>query len=132
MKNKVISDLEMNRLFFDKIKFERIGLRTEGEEGEFEYEIEVDIKKKRDDEEYMVTIILEGEKPDEYELRVELVGIFTLHHPKQYSEELKDRIISRNTVAIMLPFLRSQITLLTSQPEVAPEVLPVLNVNNFE
>ena len=36
------------------------------------------------------------------------------------------------TVAIMFPFIRSQITLLTTQPGMTPIVLPPINTTKFE
>ena len=36
-----------------------------------------------------------------------------------------------NAVAIMFPFLRSQISLLTTQPDMIPVVLPAININKL-
>ncbi len=44
---------------------------------------------------------------------------------------LENPLIQRNTVAIMFPFIRSEITLLTSQPGMAPVVIPALNINKL-
>jgi len=40
----------------------------------------------------------------------------------------EDAIIERNTIAILYPYFRSQVTLLTSQPNMTPVVLPVIDV----
>lgn len=53
----------------------------------------------------------------------------------QYSSndfENEEAIINTNTIAIMFPFIRSQVTLLTSQPGMAPIVLPPINTQKFK
>ena len=44
---------------------------------------------------------------------------------------LDSPLIKQNTVAIMFPFIRSEITLLTSQPGMPPVVIPPLNINKL-
>ena len=46
-------------------------------------------------------------------------------------EEMKNTLISKNTVAILMPYLRSQVSLLTAQPEVECVVLPAFNINKM-
>ena len=46
--------------------------------------------------------------------------------------ERESDIIKKNTVAIMFPFVRSQISLLTTQPDMVPIVLPPINTAKFE
>ena len=48
-----------------------------------------------------------------------------LYEAFDYSDE--QEIIDNNTVAIMFPFIRSEVTLLTSQPGMSPIVLPPIN-----
>lgn len=45
-------------------------------------------------------------------------------------DHVEDRktIIQQNAVAIVFPYIRSQISLLTAQPEVEPVVLPAMNI----
>ena len=40
-----------------------------------------------------------------------------------------ERILKANTVAIMFPYIRSQISLLTTQPGLHPVMLPPMNIN---
>ncbi|MCQ2400672.1 MAG: protein-export chaperone SecB [Lachnospiraceae bacterium] len=47
-----------------------------------------------------------------------------------YSNE--KAIMNKNTVAIMFPFIRSQVSLMTSQPGMTPITLPAINVNEME
>lgn len=64
-------------------------------------------------------------------LSLQTIGIFEID-PKNIDEETKKYILTRNTVAIMFPFIRSQISLLTTQPGVQPILLQPIDVNNFE
>lgn len=42
---------------------------------------------------------------------------------------MKEVIVTKNTMAILFPFLRSQVTLMTAQPDMVPIVLPLININ---
>src|SRR6056297_3306969 len=64
---------------------------------------------------------------DEAKLEVTVVGIFEIH--ADIPKETKEVIVAKNTMSILFPYVRSQITLLTSQPEVVPVVLPPVNIN---
>ena len=46
--------------------------------------------------------------------------------------ELEENIVKTNTVAIIFPFIRSQVTLLTTQPGMTSIVLPPINTTKFE
>lgn len=48
------------------------------------------------------------------------------------SYDREKTIIEKNTVAIMFPFVRSQVSLLTTQPNMVPIVLPPINTAKFE
>lgn len=56
-------------------------------------------------------------------------AIFT-YDADDYSNE--DKVVGDNTVAIMFPFIRSQITLMTSQPGMQPIVLPPINATKLK
>ena len=44
---------------------------------------------------------------------------------------MKNNLVSKNTVAILMPYLRSEVSLLTAQPNTDTVVLPVFNINNM-
>lgn len=46
-------------------------------------------------------------------------------------EDVKETLIKKNTLSIMFPYLRSQVTLMTSQPNMQPIVLPAININAY-
>ena len=65
------------------------------------------------------------EKENSFELNLCLVGIFLV------GEDFPTDKLLPNTIAIMFPYLRSQVTLMTTQPNIAPVVIPPININSF-
>lgn len=127
MADNIKSILKMDRLVFDKIEFKRLGFKTDAE---LQSQIQCNIAKRNDEEIYRVTLIFRGQKTDEYTLEVSLTGFFSFDVMPD-DEKLKDTLISKNTVAIMMPYLRSQISLITAQPGVDCVVLPPFNINSM-
>lgn len=60
-------------------------------------------------------------------LEIVVSGIFEFR--TKLEQEKKDIIITKNTVAILFPYLRSQVTLMTAQPDIEPVVIPAININ---
>ena len=54
-----------------------------------------------------------------------------IENNKNLEDTLKQDLISKNAVAIMMPYLRSEATLLTAQPGTDSIVLPIFNINNM-
>ena len=63
------------------------------------------------------------------ELGVTVCGIFELKDEEDAS--IRKAVISKNTLSILFPYLRSQVTLLTAQPDMKPIVLPAVNINSL-
>lgn len=127
--NKSIeSVLKLNKIIFDKIEFNRLGLKNENE---FELEIQSNIAQRENSDIYRVTLVLKGKKPEEYTLEISLSGFFSIDFESGLSEELKNTLITKNSIAILMPYLRSQVSLLTAQPEVDCIILPAFNINNM-
>ena len=93
-------------------------------------ELNADIKKNIisiGNHEYNVILTTTIEKDD---MNIELVAEAQfLYESEDYSRE--ESIINTNTVAIMFPFIRSQVTLLTSQPGMVPIILPPINTQKL-
>ena len=115
--NKVKSALSLKRLFFDRIEFHRQGIKNDNE---IKFQMQVGIKQRKAEEVY--------EKEKEYSLVIGLEGYFAFDKADDLTEEQKESIIKKNTVAIMMPYMRSQLSLLTAQPEVECVVLPPFNI----
>ena len=123
--NKTKSVLSLKRLVFDRIEFHR---QVAKNNNEIKFQMKVGIKQRKTEEVYCVSLVLEGEKEKEYSLVIGLDGYFTFDKADDLSEEQKESLIQKNTVAIMMPYIRSQLSLLTAQPEVECVVLPPFNI----
>lgn len=122
------SVLKLERIVFDRIEFNRTGFKNDNE---IEFQFQSGISQRPDSNVYRVNLIAKGNKKDEYMLEISITGFFSFSVSEEIDEALKNSLLSKNAVAILMPYLRSQITLLTSQPEVECVVLPVFNINNM-
>ncbi len=119
--NNAKSILHLENLFFEDISFHRV---TNLPSSETKMELGVD-GPEQNGEFFTMRVHARIEGDGKYLLNVTLKGDF--HVQGGLTEE--NRFLSTNAVAIMFPYLRSQVTLLTSQPDLSPIVLPALNVN---
>ena len=112
--------LKLEHLLFDELHFERCGFQNENPvHYRFGYNFEM-----RGTAELIAHILIEGKKDDEYNVTVRASGYFILNEESHY-----DRLMLRqNASAIVFPYMRSQLSLLTSQPEVEPLVLQPFNI----
>lgn len=67
----------------------------------------------------------------EFVLTLKTVGKFALNTDSDIEESTKMFLLTKNTVAIMLPFIRSQVSLITTQPKFTPILLQPLDVNKL-
>ena len=126
--SQIKSVLNLNKLVFDKIEFHRKGLKNQKQ---ITYELEVHFAKNSDENIYRVTLLLKGDKQDEFTFEISLTGFFSFDEKEPLEETIKNDLISKNSVAILMPYMRSQVSLLTAQPEVDCIVLPPLNIHNL-
>lgn len=119
--------LQMNELFFSKFDFSQTH-EDDNSDYETSFEIEYAVSRK-DCSRYRVTIKSSiKNKTESVHINLDTVGVFTVDD-EGISAELGDHLIKVNTVAIMFPFIRSQISLLTTQPGFKPVLLPPININ---
>ena len=122
------SNLSLQKLVFEKIEFTRKGFKNEQEPV---FKINATINKKQNEEIYKVLLTLIGDKQDEYSLEISLAGFFSFDSNTDLTETQRTDIISKNAIAIIMPYLRSEVSLLTAQPEVDCVTLPPFNVNKI-
>ena len=125
---KIESVLKLNKIVYDKIEFKRLGFKNDRK---LELELQSNVSRREDADIYRVTLLLKGNKPEEYMLEISLSGFFSIQSEKELEKDLIDTLVTKNSVAILMPHLRSELSLLTAQPEVECVVLPVFNVNNM-
>lgn len=112
--------LKLDALVFDDIIFKRIGMHSENElEISFSVSIGTNIS---DQDIKKVSVRVTGEKREEYNFEIQASGFFS------YEGNAEDSIIQQNAVAIVMPYIRSEVSLLTAQPGLEPVVLPPFNI----
>jgi len=127
-KETLQSVLQLDKIVFDKIEFKRLGFSSEKE---LELEIQTSISQKQNTDIYRITLILKGNKPEEYIFEISLTGFFSFEAEQDINEDLKNTLISKNAIAILMPYLRSEVSLLTAQPGIECVVLPAFNINKI-
>lgn len=112
------SILTLDELYVKNIQFERLQANPVKSEGHIQFNIDTQIN------ENTLSIFLTAFIYSEgfFNLKVEIYGSFTM--------QVKgiEQLIP-NAVAIMFPFLRSQVAQITAQPNFEPIVIPTLNIN---
>ena len=63
-----------------------------------------------------------------FEMSVSLEGKFNIICEDAL---MKERLKKNNTISILFPYIRSEVTLLTSQPEMTPVIIPPININKL-
>ena len=127
-KDGIRSVLKLEKLVFDKIEFKRLGFKNDKE---IELRIRSNISQKQGADIYRITLVLNGDKPEEYYFEISLTGFFAIEDCPDITQELKDDLVSKNAVAILMPYLRSEVSLLTAQPGMECVVLPAFNINKM-
>lgn len=121
------SILTLQKMVFDKIEFDRKGFKNTNE---LKFELQVQIGLDENDT-YKVTLVLNGTKQEEYDIVISLSGFFQVEGQEKLEDKLVQNLISKNAVAILMPYLRSELTLLTAQPDTDSVVLPPFNINKM-
>lgn len=122
---KIKSDLVMEELFFPECTVSRAATIASEH-------IDVDVNKKivqTDAIRFEVTVTVDITKASS-DLNVHVVAKATFLFDAA-DQTLVKQVIETNTVAIMFPFIRSQVSLLTTQPGLTPIVLPPINTARF-
>lgn len=63
----------------------------------------------------------------EFKAKVQISGYWSIEE----SDSHKNQLLQENALAILFPYVRSQMTLLTAQPETEPIVWPAMNINKM-
>ena len=122
----VESVLNVNPVVFDSISFERHGFRNLDKSVNTEFELSYAIKQFEDNH-YCVTLHAVAKRKEEYTAKVQISGYCQLRGNLPDGVDA-DTLLRKNAIAILFPYVRSEMTLLTSQPEVEPIVWPVMNI----
>ena len=125
--NQNKSIMQLTNLYFKNISFSREKLNIDDNlKIFFDHEI-----RKNDNDTDVVLGVLINDENNALKLSVELVGTFAFSNSENVNKNLYDNLINKNAIAILFPYLRSQVTLITSQPNMTPIILPPININTL-
>ena len=120
------SVLQLERLSFEEISYSR---KTDVAISNIEYEMNFtrQISMSEDEKHFRVLLTANvwSKANDAIKLKVTLVGYFMCECD---NPDLKNQLIAYNTVSILFPYIRSQISLVTTQPDLPPVTLPPVNI----
>lgn len=125
--NNLNSVLTLQRMVFDRIEFDRKGFKNTKE---LKFRLQVQIGSDQNSG-YKVTLVLNGTKQDEYDIVISLSGFFQVEGQERSEDKTVQDLMNKNAVAILMPYLRSELTLLTAQPDTDSVVLPPFNINKM-
>ena len=125
---KIRSDLQMEDLYFVDCSIHR---EASIEDGALSFNLQKQIEE-FDNNRFSVTLTLDVSKEaNDLTVKVILKGIFSLNGFEN-DPQMAKTMIQTNTVAIMFPFIRSQVSLLTTQPGLNPIIIPPINTSKFD
>ncbi len=120
LEHNIKSDLQLQTLYVDSYNFNFLG----SPKGEIEVNVKFNVEDTFADDILTISLSSYIMARDSFDLNVTLVGQFVL------DAGMVDKL-KANAVAVMFPYLRSQVTLLTTQPNISPIVLPTININKL-
>lgn len=115
------STLQLKKLYFEKIFFEGNGEHPKKLKTNFRSENE-----ELDENTVRVKLYCNVVAEEKQIIQIILVGEFK---NDEKNIELRKEINNANTVAIMFPYLRAEMSLITSQPNFPTLSIPVVNIN---
>lgn len=122
MHEDVRSVLKMDNVVFDRICFERHGFMQK-EDTEIKFQMGTHIAQDMIGK-YRVILKVTAEKAEEYTAEVQITGYCEI------DEDCPDKnvLLKKNAIAILFPYVRAELSLITAQPGTEPIVLPVVNI----
>lgn len=119
--------LQMLDLYFSKFSFEQERGKDNAEYSS-SFNIEYSVNSQDDSKIRVIIDTSVQSKDNGIVLTLETVGLFRI---EKTDKENYEQLIKANTVAIMFPYIRSQVSLLTTQPGIQPIMIPAMNINAF-
>lgn len=121
IKEQAQSVLRMSNIFFQEVHMETSGKKvTDANDVKVGFRIEEPVISKKS---LRIGLHCRVEIKNVMELHLLLVGVFEAD-----DKEFLQRMVP-NAIAIIFPYMRSQVTLMTAQPNLPSIVLPPININ---
>ena len=118
--------LQLLDLYFSKYDFT---LYRREQEDNYKTGFNIEYAVNRDDSsDVRVTVnTTVGSAEQSFQLNLQAVGHFKIENAGP-EDNVYRQLLKQNTVAIMFPYIRSQISLLTTQPGMKPVIVPPMNI----
>lgn len=118
--------LQLLDLYFPSFEFNQ---QRESNDNEYSTSFNIEYAVNNvDDTKVKITInTIVKNSSDTLRLALQIVGIFKIDKNDLDSETL-EHLVKTNTVAILFPYIRSQVSLLTTQPGLMPVIIPPFNI----
>lgn len=123
--------LQMLDLYFSKFDFTQ-ERKSSNESAEYITSLTINYAVNKSDD-TRIKIIIDTNvknKTESISVNLQTVGIFKIDKGDM-EEAVYEQLMKANTVAIMLPYIRSQISLITTQPGIIPVMMPPINVSSL-
>ena len=119
------SGLRLDYLYFSEINCSRQQLIKKAK-----LNVNYDVDRKINGNEAIVKIVTNIKSHnDEISLSLTTIGKFTLIDLENvYDDSIKKEMLNLNTVAIIMPYIRSQVSIITTQPDLTPIMLQPVDV----
>lgn len=118
--------LQILDLYFSKFDFS-MSREDDNREYNTSFNVEYAINN-NDNSKVRVTVdTLISNSTNSISLTLQTIAVFNIEKDDM-EDALYEQIMKQNTVAIIFPFIRSQISLLTTQPGMPPIILPPMNI----
>lgn len=119
------SNLKIKNIYFSELSFRR----DENIEKTFEITHSFDVKYEDilKDSIKVSIIYSSNAKNSLFETKAVINGRFELTNYENFDDDTIESLLKINTIAILVPYLRSQVVLLTSQIGINPIQIPIIN-----
>lgn len=123
---QMASALRLEKLSFENINYTR-NVNAGTMPQEFEMNFNRQVIAHEDQKHFRVSLKANiwSKDDDTIKLEITLVGFFFCDCE---DENLKNDLVNKNSIAILFPYLRSQISLVTTQPDMPPITLQPMNI----
>ena len=122
--NIVESSLKLKDLYFKELHFLQQKKINTALRYLFDYDVYYNDEEHND---FNLKIKIEMED-EEKNIAIKAIAMASFIYEGDQTAEIKDVIINENSVAIVFPYIRAQITILTAQPGINPVMFPIMNI----
>lgn len=125
LNEKTESVVKLNRMYFNEISFWRSDVDIPSTDLKINFSKSYCFNDSHDCCDVSLRCKLHDKDNEIIKIEANIIGSFSCD---ECDETLRNTLLQKNTLAILFPYIRSQISLVTAQPGMAPIVLPPMNI----